>query len=98
MLTMQTEWMLGRLEMELRERRLTRLGPLLAEMPRRSGLLHRLLDRLLAAYRRPLASTTAPGPACRCVRARVAPLNGRSQARWRRCRRQQAVGVGRLGR
>jgi hypothetical protein len=95
MLNMQTEWMLGRLEMELRERRLARLGPTLAEIPRPPGLLRRLVDRVLAARRRVLAPA-APGPARRRARTRVAPLGRRRQARWRRCSGRRLVGIDRL--
>lgn len=46
MLNMYAEWMLSRLEMELRERRMARLAPLLAGVPQRRGLLRRFLRRL----------------------------------------------------
>lgn len=97
MLNMQTEWMLGQLEMELRERRLARLGPLLAEIRRPPGLLRRLVNRVLAARRRPSAPAP-PGPVRRCARTRVAPLSGRRQGRWRRCSGRRPVGIDRLRR
>ncbi len=98
MLNMQTEWMLGQLEMELRERRMARLGPLLVEMSRRPGLLRRLVNRVLAARRRPSAPAAAHGPARRCASPRAVPLRGRRPVRWQRCSRQRPAGIDRLRR
>jgi hypothetical protein len=67
MFNMHTEWMLGRLEMEWRERRLARLGPLLAGMPRRPGLLRRLLRRLVAGRHRRSPALAAPASLARCT-------------------------------